>query len=72
LDRVEAVALLKQMITLGLILPSFVSVEKNSNNGFNLVLKSEGDLLEVRAFLSNKNLVLFEDKEKGTFTIYSS
>jgi hypothetical protein len=71
LDRVEAVALLKQMITLGLILPSFVSVEKNSNSGFSLVLKSEGDLLEVRAFLSGKNLMLFEDKEKGTFTIYS-
>ena len=70
MDRAEAVKLLKEMVILGLVLPSFVSIDKNKQGGFILVMNSNGSVLGIRAFLSDKDLVIFEDKEKGTWTIY--
>lgn len=70
LDRAEAVSLLKELITLGLILPSFVSVEKNERGAFSLTMKTNGDVAELRAFLADKELMLSEDNERGTCTIY--
>ena len=62
--------MLKEMVILGLVLPSFVSIDKNKKGGFSLVMNSNGSVLGIRAFLSDKDLVISEDKEKGTWTIY--
>ena len=70
MDRKEAVALLKEMITLGLIQPSFVSVDRNKLGTFSLNFKADGNLPEIRAFLCDKGFLLSEDAEKGTCTIY--
>jgi len=49
-----------------------VSVEKNKNKegAFSLTMKANGNLPEIRAFLSNKDLMLCEDKEKGKCSVY--
>jgi hypothetical protein len=70
LDRSQVVALLKEMLLLGIVQPSFVSVEKNDHGTFNLTMKAEGNLLDMRSFLLHKNLLITEDKEKGICTIY--
>jgi hypothetical protein len=70
LNRAEAIALLKETVTLNLIQPSFVSVDKNKEGTFNVVMKVDGDLTQIRAFLPDKDLILSEDKEKGTVTIF--
>ena len=71
LNRAEAVLLLKELIALNLIQPPFVSLEKNDLGAFNLTMKADGNLTEIRAFLADKDLILSEDKVKGTCTIYN-
>ena len=34
-------------------------------------MKADGNLTEIRAFLADKDLILSEDKVKGTCTIYN-
>ena len=63
--------LLKELITLNLAQPSLISIEKNSNNTFNLTMKANGNLTGIKAFLNGKNLFLSENEEKGTCTIYT-
>ncbi len=69
LDRVEAVCLLRELITLGIVQPTIVSVEKNKKGTFSLTLKVDSNLPELRTFLICKKLELSEDTEKGTCTI---
>jgi hypothetical protein len=57
------------MVTLGLVLPSFVSVEKNKQGTFSLTMKANGNIPDIKSFLANRDLVLSEDKEKGLCTI---
>ena len=54
LDRVEAIHLLKELVTLGTVQPTFVSVEKNEEGTFSLTLKVNGNLAELKAFLNLK------------------
>jgi hypothetical protein len=70
LNRSQVVVLLKEMLALGIVQPSFVSVEKNDHGTFDLTMKADGNLLDMRSFLLYKNLLMTENKEKGTFTIY--
>jgi hypothetical protein len=71
LERIEAVALLKELASLNLVIPSIVSIDKNKEGTFSLTIKTNSNLLGIRAFLADKNLILFEDTEKGTCTIYT-
>lgn len=69
MDRQQAVALLKEMMALDLVQPSFVTVEKNNRGTYSLIMKPNGNLTEIRAFLADKELMLLENKEKGTCSI---
>jgi len=69
LDRVEALSLLKELITLGIVQPTFVSIGKNEQGTFNLTLKVYGNIAELRSFLNYRNLVVSENAERGTCTI---
>ena len=69
MDRVEALSLLKELTALGIVQPTFVSVEKNEQGTFDLTLKVNGDLSELKAFLNCRNLVFSENSERGTCTI---
>jgi hypothetical protein len=65
LDRAEAIALLKELISLNLVQPSLISVEKNSRGSFSLIMKVNGDLQGIRQLTAEKNLAMEEDTEKG-------
>ena len=69
MNRVEALSLLKELITLGTVQPTFVSVEKNKEGTFSLTLKVDDNLPELRTFLNYRKMVFSEDIEKGTCTI---
>lgn len=69
LDRVEALRLLKELIALGTVQPTFVSVEQNKEGTFSLTLKVDGNLPELKAFLNCRKMLFSEDIEKGTCTI---
>ena len=71
LDRSQAVALLKELIRLNLIQSSFVSIDKNKQGTFSLNFKCNDNIPEINVFLVGKDLVVSEDKEKGTCSIYS-
>jgi hypothetical protein len=71
LDRSQAVALLKELIRLNLVQSSFVSIDKNKQGTFSLNFKCSDNLPEISAFLIGKDLVVSEDKEKGTCSLYS-
>jgi hypothetical protein len=70
LNRAEAVDLIKELITLGLVLPSFVTIDENQEGKFGLTIKADSDMTEVRAFLACKNLMLYENKETGFCSIF--
>ena len=70
LNRAEAVALLKELISLNLIQPSLISVEKNASGGFSLIMKVDGDLQGMRQLIAEKNLAMEEDEEKGYCIIF--
>ena len=69
LDREEAVALIRKLVELNLAQPSFVSIEKNSQGTFNLTMKPNGNINAIRAFVADKDLIIYENKERGTCTI---
>ena len=69
MDRVEALHILKELLTFGTVQPTFVSIEKNREGTFSLTLKVNGNLPELKEFLNFKKLAFSEDVEKGTCTI---
>jgi hypothetical protein len=70
LDRAEAVALVKELISLHLVQPSLISIEKNTRGAFSLIMKIDGDLQGIKHLIAEKNLAIEEDKEKGYFIIF--
>ena len=70
LDRAEAVSLLKELISLHLVQPSLISIEKNNRGTFSLIMKVDGDLQGIRKLIAEKNLAIEEDEEKGYFIIF--
>ena len=61
--------MLRELVTLRLVYSSFVSVDENAKGTFSLNFKADGNIPEIRAYLSDKDLVLSENKEKGTCSI---
>ena len=70
LDRAGAVALVKELISLHLVQPSLISIEKNTRGAFSLIMKVDGDIQGVKHLIAEKNLVIEEDKEKGYLIIF--
>jgi hypothetical protein len=70
LQRRESTALIKELVGDGLVIPSLVVLKENNRGKFDLVLRGDCDLPAIRQFISEKNLLLDEDKEQGFFTIY--
>ena len=70
MERKEAVALLKEIVTNNLAQPSFASIEKNKRGTFSLIIKNEYDLQALKQFITEKNLALKENTEEGYFVIY--
>ncbi len=69
MDRTDAVALLREITDKRLVEPSFISIEKNKHGTYNLIIKGESDIKELKELVAGKNLVIEEDK-KGNYVIY--
>jgi hypothetical protein len=63
LQRKEAIVVLRQLIEQRIVLPSWVSVEKNEHGGFNLKLKIDCDVESLRLFVAERNLAVREEQE---------
>ena len=70
MNREEADAIKKELISLNLANPTFISVAKNNNGKYQILMKTDGNVNLIRAFLSNKKLILNEDRDNDTCTIY--
>ncbi len=67
LDRQYAIAILRELLSLDLIHPSWVALN-NTEGKFSLMLKADCSLLELKKFLQAKNLLI---KEASGFCIIS-
>ena len=69
LEREEAITVLRELISLGLANPSFVSLD-NMNGNFSLMFDASCDLPQLRQFIRERNLLIHE--ERGYCVIFSS
>ena len=65
MDRKEAVALLRELIILNLVLPSLVSLQENKHGKFDLVIKADCNSQSLIQFIAEKHLVLTLNKKNG-------
>ena len=63
MERKEAIDVLRQLIEQRIVLPSWVSVEKNKRGYFNLKLKIDCDVKSLRLFIAERNLDVREEQE---------
>ena len=70
MQRREATALLKELISDGLVVPSLVALKESKPGKFDLLLNGDCDIKALTKFLAEKNLIVRED-EKGFWLISS-
>lgn len=63
MERNEAAALLKELITLKLVSPSFLSIRRNEYGKFDVVLKTDVNAPDFKQFITERNLIMYTDKE---------
>jgi hypothetical protein len=68
--RAQAIAVLKELATKGLIDTAWVSIEEKTPSNFQLKVKGGCDRALVEPFLQKYNLTLEENKEKSWIVIY--
>ena len=69
MERDEAIAILRELISLGLVNPSFVSLDEINGN-FSLMFDAHCDLPKLRQFIRERNLLTHE--ERGYWVVFSS
>jgi hypothetical protein len=69
LEREEAIVILRELISRGLVNPSFVSLD-NINGEFSLMFDADCDLPQLRQFIRERNLLIHE--ERGYCVVFSS
>ena len=70
MKREEATALLKDLLNYDLVQPSYVHLKRNEHGHFDLVIKCDCDVIELRKLVVEKDLALLVDTEQGTCRIY--
>ena len=70
MERKQAIGLLKEIVAQNLVRPSLVALTVNKHNKFDLMLKGDCDVQELREFVGEKALAVKEDEEKGFCIIY--
>jgi len=70
LERDEAISLLRELGSLGLVVPSMVSLEKNRSGRFSLVFKDHCDSKAMEQFVAKKHLAIIMDSLSGLCKIY--
>ena len=70
MERKEAIALLKQLAVANLVEPFMVALKKNNNGRFEIIMKVECDIQELKQFADKRNLMLKENTKKGYCIIF--
>lgn len=70
LDRKEAIALLRELVTCDLVEPSWVSVEERKPNHFQLQIKCDYNKTELEAYAKKHGLTIIDDKERKYLIIF--
>lgn len=70
--RAQAIAVLKEIVTNGLIDTAWVSIEKRAPDSFELRIKTDCNRTLIEAFLQKHNLTLEENKQKDWLIIYQT
>ena len=68
MKREEAIATLRELISLGLVNPSFASLDSIKGN-FSLMIDADCDLPQLRQFIRERNLLVH--KERGYCVVFS-
>ncbi len=70
MDRAEAMALLKELIAVNMVDPSFISVSQRKPNHFQLLIKSDYYRSEIEKYAKKFGLSIKEDKEQKYLVIF--
>jgi deoxyadenosine/deoxycytidine kinase len=70
LERKEATAILKEIIDLSPEFLSFVTLIENDPGKFDIVIKGDCDLAELKSIIAERKLKIEENMEEGYYTIF--
>ncbi len=70
MERKEATATLKEIIDLNPEFLSFVTLIENDHGKFDIVIKGDCDLTELKSVLAERKLKIEENMEDGYYTIF--
>lgn len=70
MERHEAIAVLKELICANLIQPTMVYLKQTKIGHYEIIIKGECDPVEVKQFITKKNLTMLVDEEKGICRIH--
>jgi deoxyadenosine/deoxycytidine kinase len=72
LEREEATAIIKEIIDLNIDFLSFITIIKNNHGKFDIVIKGDCKLPEIRSVIAQRKLTVEENIEEGYYTISKS
>ena len=70
MNHEQAVKIAKDLMCQYIEHLSVLSIVEDERGQFSITFRADGSLESLRAYLANRNLVLFDDKENGVFRIY--
>ena len=70
LNRIEAMAMLKELVDNNLVEPTYVSIGKRSSSNYQVQIKCDYNKIEVEAHAKKHGLTIEEDKEKKYLLIF--
>lgn len=72
LNRLEAMAMLKELVANNLVDPSFVNICERKPNHYQIQIKSDYNRKEIEEYSKKCGLTIEEDKEKKYFLIFKT
>lgn len=70
LDRLQAMAMLKELVAKNLVDPSYVHISERSPNHYQIQIKCDYDKQGIEAHAKKHGLTITEDKERKYLVIY--
>jgi hypothetical protein len=70
LDRLQAMAMLKELVDNNLVDPSYVSIGKRSPTNFQIQIKCDYNKKEIDVYAKKHGLTIEEDREKRYLFIF--
>jgi hypothetical protein len=70
LDRLQAMSLLKELVSRDLVNPDYVSMHKINDNDFQIQIKCDYNKTQIEEYAKNLSLTITEDKERKYLVIF--